>query len=106
MSRKEFGTGADTDHLADVLATRFATPEPEPEPEPDPAPAETPAPPRMTTRSWYLPRETADQLAAAAERLRHTVPAVSKAEALDSLLRVALDHEEQACQALRDSRKQ
>lgn len=101
MSRKSFGPGSDTGTLAEVLATRFSAP-PEPAPEEPAAPSTSSA---MTTRSWYLPQATADALSAAAERIRHTVPAVSKAEALDALLRYALDHETEISQTLADSRR-
>lgn len=100
MSRKSFAAGSDTTAASEVLASRFAAPQTETHDAP--APAE---PARMTTRSWYLPRATADALAAAAERLRHTVPAVSKADALDALLRYALDHETEASQALAEAKR-
>lgn len=102
MSRKTFDAGHDTGAVSDVLAARFATSEPT-EQSHAAAPAAEPA--RMTTRSWYLPRATAEALTAAADRLRHTIPALSKAEALDALLHYALEHETDVSQSLRESRR-
>jgi hypothetical protein len=49
-----------------------------------------PVGPVMTTRSWYLPETTADALTSAADDLRQTVPALSKAEALTALIEHAV----------------
>lgn len=100
MSRKSFSAGHDTSNVSEVLAARFTPAGTEQSPA---EPAAEPTP--MTTRSWYLSRETADALTAAAERLRHTIPALSKAEALDALIGYALEHETEISQRLRDSRR-
>lgn len=46
----------------------------------------------MVTRSWYLPEEVADELAAAAGELAAGVPGVTKHVALSALIQAGLRH--------------
>ena len=56
----------------------------------------------MTRRSWFLPREIADELSAAASRLHHASQGrVPKSEALAALIQAGLDQEATVAHRLR-----
>jgi hypothetical protein len=92
MSGKQFAHSQATNSVKDALSARFRTDTPQPKPAAAEPPGEA-AP--MVNRSWYLPREVADELTAAADELRYTVPALSKADALAALIRAGVAHQDE-----------
>ncbi|OZM69911.1 hypothetical protein CFN78_28215 [Amycolatopsis antarctica] len=96
----------DPSPAADVLAARFGRRGKDAKKDVQAA-VEKPATAKssMTTRSWYISTATADELSAAAETIRHSVPAVSKHQALEALLRWAIEHKGDVAAALAADRK-
>lgn len=86
MSKKEFGPSRGASSVGNRLAGRYSETTPTPE-----APAPKKASPKMVTRSWYLPAETADRLGQVADELWRAVPGITKHEALSALLEAGLD---------------
>lgn len=94
MSNKQFGpsrgAASVTNRLAAVRYGESADAGPaEPAPVVE-TPAAAPAKPKMVTRSWYLPAETADRLTRAADQLWRELPGTSKHEVLAALLEAGL----------------
>jgi len=83
--------------LTELLRSRHANPPevPAPAPAPEPPAASRPKAGAMDRRSWYMPRESADALAAAVEEL-HFTTRQPKHAVLAALVAVALDNLEDA----------
>lgn len=86
-NRKKFGPSRGSDSVGNRLASRYS----DSAPAADAAPAPPKSQPRMVTRSWYLPAETADRLGQAADRIWRAVPGLSKHEALSALLDAGIE---------------
>lgn len=86
MSKKEFGPSRASGSVDNRLAGRYV------DSAPAEAPATAPSQPKMVTRSWYLPAETADRLGQAADQIWRAVPGISKHQALTALLEAGLAH--------------
>lgn len=109
MSGKQLPPPSGGQDLTALLRTRHARTEADPAPAPpeprrEPtAPVQPPARakgPAMDRRSWYMPKETADSLAAAVDEL-HFTERLPKHVVLAALVAVALEHTEDVRRALR-----
>lgn len=95
MSSKQFGPSRGAGQVGNRLAGRYnETTTVEALPTPASPPARR-AKPRMVTRSWYLPAETADQLARTADQLWRQLPGTSKHEVLAALIEAGLDRSDE-----------
>jgi hypothetical protein len=100
MSGKQLPPPAEGDRLTALLRARHVQPDDTPAPAPQTAvKSATEAPqrparvkgPAMDRRSWYMPRESADALAAAVEEM-HFATRRPKHVIVAALVAVALDH--------------
>lgn len=92
--------------FADAMSDRYSTQD-VPPPEPDqtaakPKPATGPAGPSTSTRrSWLLPREIADDFAAAADRIHHASGGrISKSQAQAALMQAGTEREAEVTKKL------
>ncbi len=103
MSRRDVGVPPAID-FADAMSDRYSTTDtPTPEPErkaakPHPA---GPGGSTSTRRSWLLPREVADNFAAAADRIHHASGGrISKSQAQAALMQAGTERETEVTQKL------
>lgn len=94
MSRKDLPPPAGGDQLAAVLRRRHDPPT-ETRPATAPAPARKPPKLKMDRRSWYMPKASADQLAAAVDEL-HFSTRQPKHVVLAALVAAAVAHQDEA----------
>ncbi|QGK68721.1 hypothetical protein GIY23_03390 [Allosaccharopolyspora coralli] len=93
MSKKDFGSSRGAGAVGNRLAGRYAESRPDETSTSAPPAAEPPREkPRMVTRSWYLPAETAAHLTATADQLWRELPGTSKHEVLAALLEAGIAH--------------
>lgn len=98
---KNFGPSRGAGQVGNRLAGRYVNAETAPV---EHAPATKPTvKPKMVTRSWYLPAETAEHLDQAADQLWRQLPGTSKHEVLAALLEAGIDRSEDVRQRLSQS---
>lgn len=87
-SKKDFGASRDSAGIGNRLAGRYADTSTGSSTQPERAQAQEP--PKMVTRSWYLPAETADSLARTADQLWRALPGTSKHQVLAKLIEAGI----------------
>lgn len=98
MSKKEFGPSRGASSVGNRLAGRYSDSTPA-----EAAPAQAQQPPKMVTRSWYLPAETADRLADTADGIWRAVPGIAKRDALAALIEAGLERADEVRDQLSQS---
>jgi hypothetical protein len=94
MSRKDLPPPAGGDQLTAMLRRRHDPPA-ETRPATTPTPTKKPPKLKMDRRSWYMPKATADQLAAAVDELHYSTRQ-PKHVVLAALVAAAVAHQDEA----------